>query len=78
MLAIVDLLQLHPVVVDHTVWGDHALISLNQKEGRFHTIYILQFFQAGTAAVEVHIVAAAHGFQIREVRDDGDLLTAEG
>ena len=78
MLSIIGRLQPHPVVVDHAIGRDRAFIFRDQKQGCLNAVQILQLFDIGTAAVGVHIVVTANGFQVGEVGDDSGLLATEG
>ena len=78
VLSIIGLFQLHAVVINHAVAGHRASTAVNEQEGGFLCVQIFQLLYAGTAAVGIHIVVTANGFQVREVCDNGGFLTAEG
>ena len=56
MLSIIELLQLHAVVIDHTIAGDCPSSALNEQDSSFDTVQIFQLLHTGTAAVKIHIV----------------------
>ena len=78
MCAVIMLLQLHSVIIDHTVAGDCATATVNEQDGSFFSVQILQFLCPGTAAMQIHVMVTAYRIQIGEVRDYSGLLTAEG
>ena len=76
--AIVDLFQLHAVVVDHTVGRDRAAAAFNELPCGSLAVQRVQFIHACAAAVQVHVVVAADGGEVGKVGDDRGLLAAEG
>ena len=76
--AIVDLFQLHAVVVDHTVGRHRAAAVFDEPPCGFLAIQRIQFLCFGTAAVQVHVVVAADGGEVGKVGNDRGLLAAEG
>ena len=76
--AIVDLFQLHAVVVDYAVGCDRAAAAFNEPSCRFLTVQFVQFIHTCAAAVQVHVVVAADGGEVGKVGDDRSLLAAEG
>ena len=78
MCAVIMLLQLHSVIIDHTVAGNCTAATVDEQDSSFFSVQILQFLCPGTAATQIHIMVTAYCIQIREVRDYCGLLTAEG
>ena len=78
MLSIVELRELHTVVINHAVACDGTFSAFNQKNCRFLTIQMFQLLGAGTSTVGIQIVAAANGCQVRKIRNNRCLLAAEG
>ena len=76
--AVVDLLQLHAVVVDHAVGGDCAVAVFDELPCGFLAVQRVQLIHACAAAVQVHVVVAADGGEVGKVGDDRSLLAAEG
>ena len=76
--AVVDLLQLHAVVVDHAVGGDRAAAVFNELPCQFLTVQRVQLIHACTAAVQIHVVVPADGGEVGKVGDDRGPLAAEG
>ena len=76
--AIVDLFQLHAVVVDHTIGRDRAAAVFDEPPYGFLSIQFVQFIHACTAAVQVHVMVAADGGEVGKVCNDRGLLAAEG
>ena len=78
MLSIVELRELHTVVINHAVACDGTFAAFNQKNCCFLTIQMFQFLGAGTSTVGIQIMAAANGCQVRKIRNNRCLLAAEG
>jgi len=76
--SVVDLLQLHAVVVDHTVGGDRAAAAFDEPPCRFLTVQFVQLIHTCAAAVQVHVVVATNSGEVGKVSDDRGLLAAEG
>ena len=76
--TIVDLLQLHAVVVDHTVGCDRAAAAFDELPCGFLAIQRIQFLCFGAAAMQVHVMVAADGGEVGKVGNDRGLLAAEG
>ncbi len=76
--AVVDLLQLHAVVVDHAVGGDRAAAAFDEPPCGFLAVQRVQFIHTCAAAVQVHVVVAADRGEVGKVGDDRGLLAAEG
>lgn len=77
MFSVIELRKLHAVVVDHSISGDDSLVALNQQDGGFLSVQLLQFFCAGTSAVDVHVVVTTNCRQVRKIRNYSYLLAAE-
>ena len=77
-LAVVDLLQLHAVVVDHAVGRDRAAAAFDELPCDFLAVQRIQFLCFGTASVQVHVMVAADGGEVGKVGNDCGLLAAEG
>ena len=75
--AIVDLLQLHAVVIDHAVGGDHPSAALDEVQGLLRPIQRLVFLFGRRTAVECQTMVFSDLFQVGEVGDYCGLLTAE-
>ena len=78
MPPIIERFQLHAVVVDHAVGGDHFAAAVDKQQSRFITVQTSKRLANGTATVDIHIVGAANSLQIRKVCDDRGLLAVEG
>ena len=76
--AVVDLFQLHAVVVDHTVGRHRAAAVFDELPCDFLAVQRVQFIHACAAAVQVHVVVAANGGEVGKVGNDRGLLAAEG
>ena len=76
--TIVDLLQFHAVVIDHTVGRNRAAAALDELPCCCPTIQCIQFLRFGAATVQIHIVSTANSSEVRKIRNDCDLLAAEG
>jgi len=76
--ALVDLLQLHAVVVNHAVGRDRAAVAFDELPCQFLAVQRVQFIHACAAAVQVHVVDAANSVEVGKVGDDRGLLAAEG
>ena len=76
--AFVDLLQLHAVVVDHTVGRHRAAAAFDEPPCGSLAVQRVQFIHACAAAVQVHVVVAADGGEVGKVSNDRGLLAAEG
>ena len=77
-LTVIYLLQLHAIVVDHTVGRDCAAAALNELSCRSLTVQHLQLSNSCTASVQVHVVVTANSGEVRKIRNDCGLLTTEG
>ena len=79
LTLVVDLLQHHTVVVDHTVRGDYSSAFSNQLQSDFGTIRIHGFqpLCSGDVSIQSHKIVAPYGLQIGKVGDDCSLLAAE-
>ena len=76
--AIVDLFQLHAVVVDHAVGRDRAAAAFNELPCGFLAVQFVQFIHTCAAAVQVHVVVTANSGEVGKVGNDRGLLAAEG
>ena len=76
--AVVDLLQLHAVVVDHAVGSDFAAAVFDEPPRSFLAIQFVQLIHTCAAAVQVHVVVTANSGEVGKVGDDRGLLAAEG
>jgi hypothetical protein len=76
--ALVKLLQLHAVVVDHAVGGDRAAAVFNELPHGFLAVQRIQFLCFGTASVQVHVMVTANSGEVGKVCNDRGLLAAEG
>ena len=76
--AVVDLLQLHAVVVDHAVGSDRAAAAFDEPPRGFLAIQRVQLIHTCAAAVQVHVVVTANSGEVGKVGDDRGLLAAEG
>ena len=76
--SVVDLLQLHAVVVDYAVGRDRAAAAFNELPCGSLAVQRVQFIHACAAAVQVHVVVTANSGEVRKVGDDRGLLAAEG
>ena len=59
--SVIELPQLHPVVVDHAVGGDRTLVLCDQEQGGLCAVQVFQLLGERTAAVGVHVVVTANG-----------------
>ena len=79
MQTVIDLLQLHSVVIDHAVGGDLAgCVVEDQIQCCLACIQSFQLLHGDAAAMQVHVVIPAYLLQVGKVCDDRGLLTAEG
>ena len=78
MLSVIDLCQLHAVIVDHTVGCDESIVVRNQQDSCFHSIQIVHFFCGGATTMRIQIMLTANAPQIREVGNYCGLLATEG
>ena len=78
MLSVIDLCQLHAVIVDHTVGCDESVAICNQQNRRFNSVQIVQLFCGGATTMRIQIMLTANAPQIREVGNYRSLLTTEG
>ena len=76
--TIIDLLQLHAVVIDHTVGRDSTVSIFDELTSRFLTVQRIQFLCLGTSSVQVHVVVTANSGEVGKVGNDRGLLAAEG
>ena len=76
--TVIDRLQLHAVVIDHTVGGDSTVSIFNELPSRFLTIQRFQLVNSCTAAVQIHVVVLANSGDVRKICNDLSLLAAEG
>ena len=64
MFPIIGLAQLHAVVIDHAVAGHRTASTINEQDGSLGTIQSIQLLNTGAAAVGIHVVVTANGFQV--------------
>ena len=76
--ALVKLLQLHAVVVDHAVGRDRATAVFDELTGNFLAVQRVQLIHTCAASVQVHVVVTTDGSGVGKVGDDRGLLAAEG
>ena len=76
--AVVDLLQLHAVVVNHAVGGDRAAAVFDELPCRSLAVQFVQLIHTCAAAVQVHVVVTANSVEVGKVGNDRGLLAAEG
>ena len=76
-LTVVEQLHLHAVVVDHTIGCNRAATVPDKQPCRFLTVQRLQLVNSCAAAVQVHVVIPANRIEVREIRDNCNLLAAE-
>ena len=76
--SVVDLLQLHAIIIDHTVGRDRTAAALDKPPCCCLTIQCIQFLRFGAAAVQIHVVIPANSGEVRKICDDRGLLAAEG
>ena len=63
-LSIVDLLQLHAVIIDHAVGCDHTAAALDELPCCCLTVQRIQFLRFGAATVQIHVVVPANGSKV--------------
>ena len=76
-MTVVEQLHLHAVVVDHTIGCNRAATVPDKQPCRFLTVQRLQLVNSCAAAVQVHVVIPANRIEVREIRDNCNLLAAD-
>lgn len=63
-LPIIDLLQLHAVVVHDPVWRDRTATARYKRPGHRFAIQHFQFIDLCAAAMQIHVVLTANGGKV--------------
>ena len=76
--TVIDRLQLHAVVIDHTVGRDSTVSIFDELTSRFLTVQRIQFLCLGTSSVQIHVVVPTNSGEVRKICDDRSQLAAKG
>lgn len=77
--AVIELLQFHPVIIDHAIRGNPSLKMIeDQVQSELAAIQPLELLDSAAPTLHRHVVLPPNGVQVGEVCDDRGLLAAKG
>ena len=77
--AVIELLQFHPVIIDHAIRGNPSFKMIeDQVQSELAAIQPLELLDSAAPTLHRHVVLPPNGVQVGEVCDDRGLLAAKG